>query len=122
MKLFAHARHIYEDRATRRTYEWNVGQWLEIPDELGKYLLTSHPTKFCDISAEAKPELHSCRKDNERRNRAYALSILKPEHTTELIPAPPVPGSGRVSRQRLYLRRQALKRSRRARVNIAARG
>lgn len=112
MKLYAHQRHAYEDRANHRFYEWADGQVRDVPDDVGLMLLQAHPSKFCNVNGEESPESHVCSKTRE-----YMVSTLEPEHKVTLEP-----GSGRVSAQRLKLRRQTLKRSRVARVNAGARG
>ena len=110
MKLFAHARHVYEDRATHHLYEIAAGAWLEVPDDVGAFLLSNNGLKLCDVSREKEPGRHSCSK-----TKKYAVSTLAPDLTTHLTPE----GRGRVSRQRLNLRRQTYKRSRVARMQRA---
>ena len=111
MKLFAHSRHVYEDRGLRVFIEFPPSQWREIAEGVGKVLLTAHPAKFCDVSGEADPQRHKCKK-----SALYLTSQLQPERTTVLVP------QGRSSRQRQEVRRQTYKRSRVARANPAARG
>lgn len=111
MKLYAHQAHVYEDRANRRFYEWAVNQVRDVPDEIGTMLLIAHEPKFCDVSHLTQPETHVCKK-----TKLYEVRPFESPVTTELVP-----GTGRVSKQRLQLRRQTLKRSRVARANIAAR-
>lgn len=111
MRLFAHSRHVYEDRGARVFIEIASGQWREVSDAVGGFLLTAHSQKLCDVTAEANPDKHKCKKA-----ALYVTSQLQPERTTVLVP------QGRSSHQRLQTRRNALRRSRVARMNPAARG
>ena len=60
MKVFAHAHHTYEDRATKRIYTIPGGEWRDLPDEVGNYIVGAHPGKLCDVTGEANPDEHTC--------------------------------------------------------------
>ena len=106
MKVFAHSRHVYEDRGARVFVEFAAGQSREVSAAVGGLLLAAHPLKFCDVTGGS----HKCKKPT------YQTTALQPERTTMLVP------QGRSSRQRQEARRQTYKRSRVARANPAARG
>ena len=116
MKLFAHDRHIYEDRGYRgRPYfmEWARDQWRDVPDDIAGILLGASE-KFCDVTGDEHPEQHRCSKTNRYSVVQYAAPV-----TVDMAAAE---GGGRPSRQRLEARRDTYKRSSVARVNPAARG
>ena len=110
MKLYAHQRHVYEDRAHRHLYEWAQNSWQDIADDIGLLLLKAHPSKFCDVTAEPDPNKHRCAK-----SRQYMVKPYEAPLNVTLIP-----GSGRVSRQRLEKRRAVYARSRVARMTRKA--
>lgn len=114
MKLFAHSRHSYGEPGKRGFMEWADNQARDVDDELGRMLLASHPAKFCDVTDEVDVSEHVCEKTLQNIDREqYEREQLVPDNIAQ------IPGTGRVSKQRLELRRQTYARSRVARVNRA---
>lgn len=109
MRLYAHARHVYEDRGRRYFVEFAAGQWRDVPDAVGALLLGAHAPKFCDVSGPDDPAAHACPK-------TYLTSQYQAPETVVMVP------HERVAAGRLATRRRAYKRSKVARVNPAARG
>lgn len=111
MKIFAHRNHVYEDRARHSLLVIPAGGWKEVPDELGIYLVASHPTKLCDVTDEANPDAHTCpiTEQMEEERKAYEHRMLEqPPVTTVIKP--------RLSQQKRELLKKAKKRSRTARM------
>ena len=106
MLLFAHRGHSYEDRATRQLYMIVQGTYREVPDPIGLLLLNAHPDKLCDVTGEADPGKHICPKTGSG-DYEHAM-VQSPPLTTELRP--------KLSRQKREMRRNAKKRSLRARL------
>lgn len=111
MKLYAHKRHVYQ--VGHRIIEWAPGQCREVDDELGRVLLLAHSPKFCDVTAEVDVSEHICSKTAVVDRERYETQQLTPTNIT------PLPGTGRVSKQRLEIRRATYSRSRVARMNRA---
>ena len=112
MRIFAHKVHIYEDRARHSVLQIPAGGWKEVPDELGAYLLASHPGKLCNVSAEDNPDKHVCQITEQmmEERQVYEHRMMEePPATTVVKP--------RLSQQRRDLLRQTKKRSRIARIS-----
>lgn len=94
--------------------EWADNQVREVPDNIGALLLSAVPEKFCDVTDEVDASEHICTKTLEDIDREqYETEQLVPTNVA------PMPGTGRVSKQRLDIRRQTYSRSRVARANRA---
>jgi len=109
IKVFAHALHSYEDRATHTVYMIPAGRWRELPDEVGQLLLSVHSKKLCDVSNEENPDNHTC-----------ALTEEAPVYDRRDIQEPPMDTMARVrmSPQKKAKVKAAKKRSLRARRGL----
>ena len=104
MKLYVHIPHSYEDRGRKRLYQFPPNHVVDIPDEVGAYMLREHPLKFCDVTNELQPNEHKCEK-----GRYEVQSISQPPRDTMLV--------AKLSAQKRQLLRQARKRSLHVRRN-----
>lgn len=82
MLLYGHRGHVYEDRATKRTYQVPRGGYVEIPDEVGVLLLRAHPDKLCDVTGEPNPQDHKCEKTELAANTYPTTAIGGPPQAT----------------------------------------
>ena len=115
MKLYAHEHHAYGQPGRPNFMEWAQGQVREVPDNIGVILLEVVPDKFCDVTNEVDASEHICTKTLENIDKAqYETEQLLPTNIA------PLSGTGRVSKQRLDIRRNTYARSRVARANRAA--
>lgn len=106
MRIYAHHSHRYEDRATHQVLSFIVGNYYQVPDELGLVLINQHESKFCDVSYELEPKLHQCGKADEAVYDIEAITTI-PNHRMMY---------SKMSPRKRHLYQETLKRSKIARL------
>ena len=106
MIVFAHRGHSYEDRAQRVVYVIPHGTYKEIPEKIGELIVRAHPDKLCDVTNEAEPGNHKCEK------------TVEGEVMHTMLPSPPRTTRVHMSDQKRELRKDAVHRSKIARMRI----
>jgi hypothetical protein len=95
VRLFAHAKHWYTDRARHNDHRWMPGQVYDVDVDVATYMVQSHPQLFCVLNDNDTAAGHrqSCHKPTEEDVEAVLVGggyedreMTSPPQDKELTP------------------------------------